>query len=138
MGSNGVVSIRVEALGVSITIADGSIAIEQTGIPAAGITPKMESAASRQPLRASSASTARRQVRACFRHSRLNPLPNTLSRFPRKFEEIREHLPLINLSRRLINRRHRMALPDSQISQEIPITTAAKQNRHEAMKRSRS
>jgi hypothetical protein len=30
MGSSGVVSIRVEALGVSITIADGSIAIEQT------------------------------------------------------------------------------------------------------------
>ncbi len=30
MRSNGVVSIRVEALGVSITIADGSIAIEQT------------------------------------------------------------------------------------------------------------
>jgi hypothetical protein len=30
MGSNGVVSIRVEALGVLITIADGSIAIEQT------------------------------------------------------------------------------------------------------------
>jgi hypothetical protein len=30
MGSNGVVSIRVEALGVSITIAEGSIAIEQT------------------------------------------------------------------------------------------------------------
>jgi hypothetical protein len=30
MVSNGVVSIRVEALGVSITIADGNIAIEQT------------------------------------------------------------------------------------------------------------
>jgi hypothetical protein len=30
MSSNGVVSIRVEALGVSITIVDGSIAIEQT------------------------------------------------------------------------------------------------------------
>jgi hypothetical protein len=30
MSSSGVVSIRVEALGVSITIADGSIAIEQT------------------------------------------------------------------------------------------------------------
>jgi hypothetical protein len=29
MSSNGVVSIRVEALGVSITIAGGSIAIEQ-------------------------------------------------------------------------------------------------------------
>jgi hypothetical protein len=36
MGSNNVVSIRVEALGVSITIVDGSIAIEQakTEIPA--------------------------------------------------------------------------------------------------------
>jgi len=30
MGNNGVVSIRVEALGDSITIADGNIAIEQT------------------------------------------------------------------------------------------------------------
>ena len=30
MGNNGVVSIRVEALGVSITIVDGNIAIEQT------------------------------------------------------------------------------------------------------------
>jgi hypothetical protein len=39
MGSNDVVSIRVEALGVSITIADGSIAIEQTKmeIPAATV-----------------------------------------------------------------------------------------------------
>ena len=39
MGSNNVVSIRVEALGVSITIADGSIAIEQTKteIPAAAV-----------------------------------------------------------------------------------------------------
>jgi hypothetical protein len=30
MGSNDVISIRVEALGISITIADGSIAIERT------------------------------------------------------------------------------------------------------------
>ena len=39
MGTNNVVSIRVEALGVSITIADGSIAIEQTKteIPAAAV-----------------------------------------------------------------------------------------------------
>jgi hypothetical protein len=41
MGSNGVVSTRVEALGVSITIVDGSIAIEQTGLPTA---PKVETA----------------------------------------------------------------------------------------------
>jgi hypothetical protein len=40
MNSNGVVSIRVEALGVSITIADGSIAIEQTKteLPAAAVS----------------------------------------------------------------------------------------------------
>jgi hypothetical protein len=40
MGSNGVVSIRVEALGVSITIADGNIAIEQTSTtnPTAGVS----------------------------------------------------------------------------------------------------
>jgi hypothetical protein len=39
MASSGVVSIRVEALGVSITIADGSIAIEQTKkeIPATAV-----------------------------------------------------------------------------------------------------
>src|SRR5262249_38914162 len=44
MGSNSVVSIRVQALGVSITIADGSIAIEQTKTetPAAGVVPKVE------------------------------------------------------------------------------------------------
>jgi hypothetical protein len=30
MGSNGLVSIRVEALGVAITVVDGKIAIEQT------------------------------------------------------------------------------------------------------------
>jgi hypothetical protein len=47
MGSNDVVSIRVEALGVSITIADGSIAIEQrkTEIPAVSAVPKVESPA---------------------------------------------------------------------------------------------
>jgi hypothetical protein len=47
MGSNNVVSIRVEALGVSITIADGSIAIEQTKteIPAVSAAPKVESPA---------------------------------------------------------------------------------------------
>jgi hypothetical protein len=40
MGSTGVVSIRVEALGVSITIVDGKIAIEQTKaeIPAASVS----------------------------------------------------------------------------------------------------
>jgi hypothetical protein len=47
MGSNGVVSIRVEAQGVSITIADGSIAIEQSKmeIPAVSAAPKVESPA---------------------------------------------------------------------------------------------
>jgi hypothetical protein len=47
MGSKGVVSIRVEALGVSITIADGNIAIEQTKteIPAASTVPKQENSA---------------------------------------------------------------------------------------------
>jgi hypothetical protein len=46
MGNSSVVSIRVEALGVSITIADGSIAIEQTKteLPAAAV-PKVESRA---------------------------------------------------------------------------------------------
>jgi hypothetical protein len=44
MGSKGVVSIRVEALGVSITIVDGNIAIEQTKteVPADGAAPKVE------------------------------------------------------------------------------------------------
>jgi hypothetical protein len=47
MGSNDVVSIRVKALGVSITIADGSIAIEQTRteIPVSAAVPKVESPA---------------------------------------------------------------------------------------------
>jgi hypothetical protein len=51
MGSNGVVSIRVEALGVSITIADGSIAIEQTKaeIPAAAVS-NAEGATKQQSL----------------------------------------------------------------------------------------
>jgi hypothetical protein len=44
MGSNGVVSIRGEALGVSITIAEGSIAIEQAGSPSAA--PKANTASS--------------------------------------------------------------------------------------------
>jgi hypothetical protein len=43
MGSSAVVSIRVEAVGVSITIADGSIAIEQmrTEILAADAAPQV-------------------------------------------------------------------------------------------------
>jgi GcrA cell cycle regulator len=50
MGGNGVVSIRVEALGVSITIADSSIAIQQTrtDIPAAVPNVKRPAGASRQ------------------------------------------------------------------------------------------
>jgi hypothetical protein len=45
MGSNGVVSIRVEALGVSITIAEGSIAIEQSKAQnlAVSAAPRVES-----------------------------------------------------------------------------------------------
>ena len=57
MGNNGVVSIRVEALGVSITIVDGNIAMEQTKteIPAATLS-KVESpaVASHQALSAGS------------------------------------------------------------------------------------
>jgi hypothetical protein len=66
MGSNDVVRIRVEALSVSITIADGSIAIEQTKteIPA-GTAPKMESPAAANPVQASPASVPTNQ-----------PLPN--------------------------------------------------------------
>jgi hypothetical protein len=71
MGNNGVVSIRLKALGVSITSADGSVAIEQTSIgnPAASVTPKAERfvASSRQalpkspeiPVQASPTGTAR-------------------------------------------------------------------------------
>jgi hypothetical protein len=52
LGSNGVVSIRVEALGVSITIADGSIAIRQTKTEIVDTALKVEgpTAASRQAL----------------------------------------------------------------------------------------
>jgi hypothetical protein len=50
MSSSGVVSIRVEALGVSITIADGSIAIEQT--PTVNAAPKVKRAAATASERA--------------------------------------------------------------------------------------
>jgi hypothetical protein len=55
MGSNDVVSIRVEALGVSITIAGGSIAIEQSKTePAAGVTTKeLNSAVTTERMQAS-------------------------------------------------------------------------------------
>jgi hypothetical protein len=63
MGDNDVVSIRVEALGVSITIADGSIAIEQTKteIPAVGAAPKVGSpaAATNETVPASTVITER-------------------------------------------------------------------------------
>ena len=52
MDTNNVVSIRVEALGVSITIADGSIAIEQTKteIPAATVSKTDSPTAAKQSL----------------------------------------------------------------------------------------
>jgi hypothetical protein len=48
MGSNGVVSIRVEALGVSITIVDGNIAIEQTSTGKPIASPAGHPASARQ------------------------------------------------------------------------------------------
>jgi hypothetical protein len=54
MGNNDVVSIRVEALGVSITIADGSIAIEQMKTTAVSAAPESVAAASRQAMPESS------------------------------------------------------------------------------------
>jgi hypothetical protein len=80
MSNNDVVSIRVEALGVSITIADGSIAIEQTKTeaPAAAVS-KVESG--RHGLtRLPTNSDKDLEARAAASHRALPESPGSLKR----------------------------------------------------------
>jgi hypothetical protein len=154
MGSKGVVSIRVEALSVSITIADGNIAIEQTKteVPAASTVPEQENSAPQAVRLCRNPLEFRYRLRLARRawEARASSGPADPSRCRTRaassrkatvrFRQPRKHLSLTNLMRSLIDRRHRArtALPGSQ---KIPIRTKKlrlARSRYGAMKRSRS
>jgi hypothetical protein len=137
MGSNNVVSTRVEALGVSITIADGSIAIEHTKTELPTAAPKVESPVA-QP--AEQSGQAPLSPNAWPRLARVSTTARSVETWVREIPHRQTKATItVGVKTKMIRE---IPHPTRSYSHEIPLRAKrpglAKRNRYGAMKRSRN